>query len=151
MGWIATLTGARKHADSRCTYWLLLGALGLHLAASTAHGLTHGLVPVDLAPWQDAVVLATTFVGPVAGAAYWLRGGEDASFAPRLGLAVFTGSLVTALTFGVYFHFVVWNPDHVHAVPTDPWRLPFQASAVVVAAGNALATAVGFWCLGRAT
>jgi hypothetical protein len=96
-----------------------------------------------------AVVLATTFVGPVIGAALWLRGDGDASFAPRLGLVVFTGSLALAFAFGVYFHFVVWNPDHVHAVPADPWRLPFQTSAVVVAAANALATAVGVSCLAR--
>jgi hypothetical protein len=149
MGRIATSTGARSYADRRCSHWLLLGALGLHLAASTSHGLTHGLVPVDLAPWQNAVVLATTFVGPVIGAALWLRGDGDASFAPRLGLVVFTGSLALAFAFGVYFHFVVWNPDHVHAVPADPWRLPFQTSAVGVAAANALATAVGVSCLAR--
>lgn len=134
----------------------LAAALLVHLAASGVHGLTHGLVPVDLAPWQDAVVLVTTFLGPIAGATLALgagrladRGDRAPARATRLGLAVFTLSLAVALGFGAYFHFVAWTPDHVHAVPAGPWRLPFQASAVAVATGNALGVAAGLWCWRR--
>lgn len=147
MGRVVERAGTQRpdHPGGGRSRRLLLGALGLHLAASVFHGLTHGLVPVGLAPWQDAVVLATTFVGPIAGAAVTLRGDERATLVRRAGLALFTVSMAGALVFGWYFHFVVWNPDHVHAVPADPWRLPFQASAVGVAAANALGVAVGLW------
>jgi len=140
--------GSRRSTDTRVRR-VLVAALLVHLAASGLHGLTHGLVPVDLAPWQDAVVVTTTFVGPVAGVALALRGRRIGPRGSELGLAVFTASMAGALAFGAYFHFLVWNPDHVHAVPADPWRVPFQASAVAVALANALGVGSGVWALTR--
>lgn len=150
MGWLSVgrpIGGALQRGDR----WrrLLLAALGLHLAVSTFHGLTHGLVPVDLAPWQDAVVAVTTFLGPIAGAALALGGRRVGVRNPRVGVAVFVASMAAALAFGGYFHFVVENPDHVGAIPPGPWRLPFQASAAGVLVANGIGVAVGLWCLRR--
>lgn len=83
-------------------------------------------------------MLATTFIGPTLGVLLDRRG-------HRAGLAVFTVSMLSAFLLGVVLHFVVESPDHVHAVPPDPWRLPFQVTAVAVAATPALGTAVGVW------
>ncbi|WP_267641330.1 hypothetical protein [Haloarchaeobius amylolyticus] len=119
---------------------VLLAVLGLHLAVALGHGATHGLVPVPLPPWQNALVLATVFVGPVVGAALAVRNHP-------LGLPVFTASMACALVLGVSLHFVVEGPDHVHAIPAGQWRLAFQVSAVGVAVTPLLGTLVGAWAL----
>lgn len=116
----------------------LLGVLAAHLAVAVVHGVAHEAIPVGLAPWQTAVVLATTFLGPVAGVALTLRDHP-------LGLPVFTAAMAGALAFGVTFHLLVANPDHVHAVPADPWRVPFRATAVGLVGTDAAGTAVGAW------
>ena len=119
---------------------LLTAVLVLHLAAATTHGLTHGLVPVPLPPWQNALVLATTFLGPVVGVVLARRG-------HRFGVPLFTVSMAAAFVLGVVLHFVVESPDHVHAVPAGPWQLPFQVTAVGVAISTVLGSVVGFWVL----
>jgi hypothetical protein len=62
-----------------------------------------------------------------------------------LGLPTFATAMAGALAFGVTFHLLVENPDHVHAVPEDPWRLPFQATALGLVVTDAAGTAVGAW------
>lgn len=103
----------------------LLGVLGLHLAAAVIHGATHGLVPVRQPVWQNGLVLVTTFIGPIIGAALAWR---DHPW----GLPVFAVSMAGALLLGGSLHFFFENPDHVQQVPTDPWRVPFQVSAAAV-------------------
>jgi hypothetical protein len=113
-------------------------ALVAHLTVAVAHGVTHALVPVWLTTTQNAVVLSTTFVGPVVGVAL-------ASRDHPAGIPLFTLSMLGALAVGGGLHFVVENPDHVSAIPAGPWRLPFRASALAVALTPALGTATGAW------
>ena len=119
---------------------ILLTVLGLHLAVAVVHGSTHELIPVVLPPWQNALVLGTVFLGPVVGVALALRGHP-------LGLPLFTVTMAGGVLLGGTLHFLVENPDHVHAIPDSRWRLGFQVSAVAVALTPALGTAVGVWLL----
>ena len=116
----------------------LSAALGLHLAVAVAHGSTHALVPVWLPPWGNALVLVTTFVGPIAGVVLAWRDHP-------LGIPLFTVTMAGALLVGGVLHFVVENPDHVHAIPGGPWQTPFRASAAAVAVTSALGAVVGVW------
>lgn len=116
----------------------LLAVLGAHLAVALFHGGTHTLLPVVLAPWQNLPVLGTVFVGPVVGVALAWR-------EHPLGIPVFTAAMAGALLLGVILHFLVENPDHVHAIPHGQWQLPFQASAVGVTVTEGLGIAVGAW------
>lgn len=115
---------------------LVVAALVVHLAVASAHGLTHGLVPVGLPAWQNGLVVATTFLGPVVGVLL-------ASRSHPLGIPLFALSMLGSFLVGVSLHFLVSNPDHVHAIAPGAWRLPFQASAVAVAATAALGALVG--------
>lgn len=117
---------------------VLAATLAVHLAVAAGHGATHGLIPVALAPWQNAVVLASVFVGPVVGVALALRDHP-------LGVPLFAASMAAALAFGLVFHFLVENPDHVHAIPDGPLQGPFQVTAVGVLLTEALGTVVGAW------
>ena len=119
---------------------VLLAVLVVHLAVAIFHGVSHGLIPVSQPAWQNALVLLTTFLGPVAGVALVWRDHP-------LGVPLFTVSIAGALFVGGLLHFVVESPDHVHAVPQHPWRLPFQVSAGALLVTDTLGTVVGlrFW------
>lgn len=117
---------------------VLAGAVALHLAVAGAHGVTHSLVPVWLDPVASALVLATTFLGPVAGVALAWR-------SHPLGVPVLAVSMAGAGLSGGALHFVLANPDHVHAIPAGPWQVPFQASAVAVAATSTLGVLASAW------
>lgn len=117
---------------------VLLAILGVHLVAAVGHGSTHALVPVVLTPWQNLVVLVTTFLGPVAGVVLAWRDSP-------LGVPLFAMTMAGSLVVGGYLHFLVENPDHVRVIPAGPWRIPFQVSAAGVALTAGLGTAVGAW------
>jgi hypothetical protein len=119
---------------------VLLAVLVVHLAVAGAHGLTHSLIPVHLPAWLNAIVAATTFLGPLVGVALVWR-------EHPLGVPLFTLSLAAALLVGSVLHFRIDTPDHVHAIPAGPWRIPFQVSAVGVALTEAVGAAIGgrYW------
>jgi ABC-type xylose transport system permease subunit len=119
---------------------VLLAVLVAHLAVATSHGVSHGLIPVNQPAWQNALVLLTTFLGPTVGGLLAWRDHP-------LGVPLFTVSIAGALLVGGLLHFVLESPDHVHAVPQHPWRLPFRVSAGALLVTDALGTVVGlrFW------
>lgn len=112
--------------------------LGVHLLAAVAHGLTHGLIPVWLPPWQNGLVLLTTFVAPAVGMALAWRDHP-------LGTPVFTLGVASALVLGLTLHAVVESPDHLAAVPPGPWQLPFRMTAVALAVIDGVGVGVGAW------
>jgi ABC-type xylose transport system permease subunit len=116
----------------------LLAVLAVHLGVAVVHGISHGLIPVPQPPWQNALVLVTTFLGPIAGVLLVWRDHP-------LGVPVFTVSIAGALLVGGVLHFLVENPDHIHAVPHHPWRLPFQVTAGGLLLADAVGTVVGGW------
>lgn len=52
--------------------------------------------------------------------------------------------MAASLAFGVYFHFLVQNPDNVLAV-TGSWHGPFFLTAVLVAVAGAAGVVAGMW------
>ena len=116
----------------------LTAMLVLHLSVAAFHGATHSLVPVGLPAWQNAIIVGTTFAGPILGVVLvWRR--------HPLGVPLFTVTITGAFLVGGYLHFVLDNPDHIHAIPASPWRLPFQVSSVAVATTEAVGTVLGSW------
>ncbi|WP_435159576.1 hypothetical protein [Haladaptatus sp. DFWS20] len=109
--------------------------LGAYLLVNLAHGVPHAIIPVPLTSFQSAFVVFVVTLGPIIGFDLLRRGAE------RTGSAIFVGSMVASLGFGIYFHFLVPNPDNVHAVH-GPWRLPFFVTAALVAIAGAGGVAV---------
>jgi len=111
----------------------------LHAVASAWHGRAHEQLSVALTPAQTAFVYAVILAAPLAGVALtWTR------FA-RAGLWTVFVSMLGALMFGVYYHYIVVSPDHVAHLPAGPdsahaafvWSA--AAIAVLEAAGTFLA------------
>lgn len=115
---------------------LLEAVLVIHLTAALVHGGTHALVPVPLTQWQNVLIAGSVFVGPFVGVILARRGHS-------LGLPLFTVSMVVAFVVGTSLHFIVDNPDHIHAIPDGEWRLPFRATAGGVSVTPALGTIAG--------
>lgn len=111
-----------------------------HALVSGGHGVAHALVPVGLDAWQWAVVLVAAVVGPLV--ALWLV--WQGSY--RMGGLVLAGAMATALAFGVVFHYLLPNPDHVSMV-VGQWAAPFAWTASGVAVLELAGLIFGLWLI----
>jgi hypothetical protein len=108
-----------------------------HLPVVLAHGAAHRGVGVAMTPAAHVFILLVIVIGPLAG--LWrIRAGSRAA-----GHALVALSMAGALVFGATHHFVLDGADHVARVPANAWGAVFQTTAVILAATEALGTAVG--------
>jgi hypothetical protein len=114
-----------------------------HLVIYIIHGMAHSALHIGLPLWGTIFVIAVIGVGPIAGLLLlWSR---------RVKSGAVTLALTTAgsLLFGLWYHFVVSGVDHVAHLPDDPWKLPFQVTAVLLLLTEAVGAAVGTALLRR--
>ena len=123
--------------------WLAAGVVAVHAFVSIGHGLAHLAVPVDLTAAQDAFVALVIALAPVVALVLLLRGHE------RWGAGLLGVSMAAAFAFGVYFHYLVPNPDNVAAV-TGPWSPHFGGTAALAAVTELAGAVVGTWLWRRA-
>ncbi len=111
----------------------------VHLAVAIWHGSAHSALAVTLAPAKNLFVLVVIVILPVLAAVLaWTRWLKSAVW-------VFTLSMLAALAFGVYHHYLVVSPDHVAHLPagSPAAQARFVWSAALLAAVEALATVHG--------
>ena len=108
-----------------------------HLLVSFAHGLAHRELRVGLSPSGSIFVTSVVLVLPlVAMALLWTA-------QKRLGLILLSLSMFGSLLFGLYHHFLVISPDHVHSQPASPWGIAFIFTAYGLLITEAIGTYVG--------
>jgi len=117
----------------------LFAALGVHLLASAAHGVVHGVVPVPVPEWLLLAVVCSLFVLPLAGVSLVATGRRLTGT-----WLVLTGTLCGALLEAVA-HFAVVTPDHV----SQTAHAAFGPTALASTAGSALAAVTAGWYLRR--
>ncbi len=117
---------------------LLAALVFVHALIAVVHGAAHSGAEVTLSPIQNAFVLVVIMAGPFAGVAIAY------AFSARAGSWIVALTMAGALLFGAVNHFIIASPDHVLHVP-PPWQLTFGATAVTLAASEALGTALGVW------
>jgi len=110
-----------------------------HLAVNVVHSVAHVEIPVFLAPGLTAVIVATYFLGPVAGGVLLWRGRV------RAGAALFAVSMAAGFGLGLALHVLLPNPDNVAAIPAGPWHGPFRLSALAFLGIDAAGGALGGW------
>ena len=104
------------------------------------HGVAHSTLGIKMSVIQNAFINGVIVAAPVVAAIlFWTR------FA-RFGAILMTLVMVGALTFGVYHHYVAVSVDHVDHLPAGDHGM-FKTTAVVMAIAEALAAAVGVWCM----
>jgi hypothetical protein len=118
--------------------------VAVHLAVAIWHGNAHTALAIALPPEKNAFVIIVIVIAPILGAALmWTRYAV-------LGGWVFFLSMLGALLFGAYHHFVMISPDNIGHLPHG--SADAQSTFVITAAALALlelASALyGAFCLG---
>jgi hypothetical protein len=95
----------------------------VHLFVNIAHGLAHRELRIGLARLGSAFVVVVVLLFPmIAMGLVWTT-------KQRLGFILLSVSMFGALLFGLYHHFLVNGPDHVHAQLVNAWETTFTWTA----------------------
>ena len=123
---------------------VITGLVVVHLAATLWHGSAHTQLAIHLPPAKTVFVYLVILLAPIAAAALlWTR--------YRLaGLWMFFLSMLGALLFGAYHHYVLVSPDNIGHLPagSPESHSQFIASAAVIALLELAAAMYGAFCLG---
>jgi len=92
---------------------LISGLVAVHLVASVWHGSLHSELRINLSTAQNLFVLIVIVIAPMVGAVLvWTR-------LERLGFRIVCLSMVGALLFGVFYHFIFHSADNIRFLPPD--------------------------------
>jgi NADPH:quinone reductase-like Zn-dependent oxidoreductase len=123
---------------------LISGLVTIHLAANLWHGSAHTQLAIALPPGKTAFVFVVILIAPIVAAGLvWTR-------YISIGLWVFFLSMLCALLFGAYHHYVLVSPDNIGHLPgrSPESRSQFIASAAVIALLELASALVGAFSLG---
>jgi hypothetical protein len=122
---------------SRAAEYATAIVVAIHLLINVVHGVAHREQHVGLAPSGSVFVITVVLILPlVAMALVWTA-------QKRLGLILLSLSMFGSLLFGLYHHFLVISPDHVHSQPASPWGAAFIFTAYGLLITEAIGTFVG--------
>ena len=116
----------------------------IHLGITLWHGSAHTTLAIALPPAKNAFVLMVILAAPVLGGALvWTR-------YHRAGVWIFFLSMLGALLFGAYHHFVLVSPDNIGHLPhgSAEAQSSFITSAATLALLELASTLYGAFCLG---
>ena len=117
----------RSNADS--IRRVSIAMIALHAMVTAAHGAAHSTLKILMNGWQNAYIFVVIVLLPlVAGYLIWKRA--------RGGYLILFVSMLGALVFGGYYHFVLAGADNVSTVAhhaSHSWAQLFQVSAVLLA------------------
>jgi hypothetical protein len=106
-----------------------IAMIASHSAVTAAHGAAHSTLNIVMNGWQNAYIFIVIVLLPlVAGYLIWKRA--------RGGYLILFLSMLGALVFGGYYHFVLAGADNVSTVAhhgSHSWAQVFQVSAVLLA------------------
>jgi hypothetical protein len=112
-----------------------------HLLVNIVHGVAHRKLRVGLSTWDSIFVIGVVLILPLfAIGVVW-------AVEKRVGLMLLSVSMFAALLFGLYHHFLVISPDHVHSQPAIVWGMAFTVSAYGLLITEAIGTYIGVYFL----
>ena len=108
----------------------------LHFLVSLVHGAAHSNLHIDMAPWQTFYILVVITIAPLlSGVLLWRR--------MPIGFLLLLGSMLGALIFGGYYHFIAAGIDNVASVGAHSWGPAFRVTAVLLALTEAAGVLTG--------
>jgi uncharacterized membrane protein YqaE (UPF0057 family) len=108
-----------------------------HVVVGTVHGTAHVAMGINMSLAQNLYILIVIWALPVvSGLLLWRR-------RARAGFVLLCLSMLGALPFGAYYHFVATGADNVGSLGHHLWALPFQITAVLLALTEAAGSLVG--------
>lgn len=123
---------------------VITGLVVVHLVATLWHGDAHTRLAIELPPEKNLFVYTVILLAPlVAAALVWTR-------YATIGLWVFVLSMVGAVLFGAYHHYVLISPDNVGHLPAGhpEFHSQFITSAALIALLELASALYGAFCLG---
>ncbi len=118
----------------------------IHLITILWHGDAHTILEIDLPVFKDLFVYVVILAGPIVGTTLmWTR-------FSALGTGLVALSMVGALVFGTYHHYILVSPDNIAHLPSgaDNAHAQFINSAALIAIIELVSTLIGFFALGQA-
>ena len=118
--------------------------VAIHLAVTLWHGNAHTELAIGLPPEKNAFVIVVILIAPlVAAALVWTR-------RVLVGLWMFFLSMLGALLFGAYHHYILVSPDNIGHLPPGSahHNSTFIASAAALALLELASALYGAFCLG---
>lgn len=112
-----------------------------HFIVVGIHGLAHQIIPIPMSIVQYLFIILIITIAPIVATIMLWRKSFDT------GTALLFGSMLVALVFGSYNHFLVISPDHVSQIPPTSWGKVFQITAVLLMISETLGVGVGLWGL----
>ena len=108
---------------------LSIAVVAIHAMVTVAHSAAHMSLKILMNGWQNVYILVVIVLLPVvAGYLIWKRA--------RSGYLILFLSMLGALVFGGYYHFVLAGADNVSTVvhhAMRSWAQVFQVSALLLA------------------
>ena len=118
--------------------------VAIHLAVSLWHGNAHTELAIALPPLKNAFVILVILIAPVVAASLvWTR-------YVSVGMWMFFLSMLGALLFGAYHHYILVSPDNIGHLPhgSADDHSTFIASAAALALLELTSALYGAFCLG---
>src|SRR5215472_9050030 len=112
-----------------------------HLLVNVVHGVAHRELHVELSPSGSVFVVVVVIILPLVAMALVCAAQK------RPGLILLSLSMLASLLFGLYHHFLVTSPDHVHSQPASPWGIMFIFTAYGLLITEAIGAFVGVYFL----
>lgn len=122
----------------------ITGLVAIHFAVAVWHGNAHTALAIGLEPWENAFVILVILIAPlVAAPLVWTR-------YARAGVWMFFLSMLGALLFGAYHHYVVVSPDNIGHLPhgSADAQATFITSAGALGVLELASALYGAFCLG---
>jgi hypothetical protein len=116
----------------------------VHLVASLWHGSAHARLGIALPPEKTIFVYVVILIAPIVAAVLvWTR-------YISIGLWVFFLSMLGALLFGAYHHYVLVSSDNIGHLPigSPESHSQFITSAAVIALLELASALYGAFCMG---
>lgn len=113
----------------------------LHFIVVGIHGFAHNIIPIPTSILQYLFIISIVTIAPIVAAVMLWRKSFDT------GTALLFCSMLGALIFGAYNHFIIISPDHVSQIPPTSWGRVFQTTAVILSVSETLGVGFGLWGL----
>ncbi|MEK6324426.1 MAG: hypothetical protein AABN33_22530 [Acidobacteriota bacterium] len=123
---------------------VITALVGVHLIATLWHGNAHTQLAIGLPPEKTIFVYVVILIAPIVAAGLvWTR-------YVSIGLWVLVFSMLGALLFGAYHHYVLVSPDNIGHLPAGrpESHSQFISSAAVIALLELASALYGAFCLG---
>jgi hypothetical protein len=110
--------------------------VAFHFSVVVVHSVAHMRLHIDMNVWQSVYIMLVIVVLPVvSGVLLWRRA--------RGGFFLLSISMLGALMFGGYYHFIATGADNVGSLGSHAWAAPFQVTAVLLALTEAAGVMTG--------